>query len=80
MMDDVSFIDGKKLTFSVTIFVTGRRQRGAIEMTLVRPCVRPSFRPSGRRDGQTDGAILICHPKFLWGHKKVYCISFPITN
>ena len=21
-------------------------------------------------DGRTDGAILICHPKFLWGHNK----------
>ena len=24
----------------------------------------------GRTDGRTDGAILICHPKFLRGHKK----------
>ena len=23
-------------------------------------------------DGRTDGAILICHPKFLRGHKKNY--------
>ena len=27
-------------------------------------------RTDGRTDGQTDGAILICHPKFLRGHKK----------
>ena len=24
----------------------------------------------GRTDGRTEGAILICLPKFLWGHKK----------
>ena len=23
----------------------------------------------GRMDGRTDGVILICHPKFLRGHK-----------
>ena len=25
----------------------------------------------GRTDGRTDGAILICHPKFLRGHKNI---------
>ena len=27
-------------------------------------------------DGQTDGAILICHPKFLRGHKKILKYHF----
>ena len=27
-------------------------------------------RTDGRTDRRTDGAILICHPKFLRGHKK----------
>ena len=26
----------------------------------------------GRTDRRTDGSILICHPKFLRGHKKLF--------
>ena len=28
-------------------------------------------RIDGRTDRRTDSAITICHPKFLWGHKKI---------
>ena len=31
---------------------------------------RTDGQTDGRTDGRTDGAILICHPKFLRGHKK----------
>ena len=36
------------LRIQLKLFVTRRRRRGAIEMTLVCPCVRPSVRPSFR--------------------------------
>ena len=31
-------------------------------------------------DGRTDGAILICHPKFLRGHKKTKSVKANIMN